>query len=83
MQALCTRTTPGSLKGTGPYTFNYHDLYEVQSVDQGSTRLDVTSADPFGFTPIILSDFCLLQVQCASCKLLMSDGWPPRATGIM
>lgn len=30
-----------------------------------------------------LSLFCLLQVQWASCKLLMSLGWPPFAIGIM
>ena len=30
-----------------------------------------------------LSDFCRLQVQCASCKLSMEDGWPPLFNGMM
>ena len=30
-----------------------------------------------------LSDFCLLHVQCASCKLSLSDGWPPLLTGMI
>lgn len=44
---------------------------------------------PFVFLRSVLpsvprrSDFIRLQVKCASCRLEMSDGWPPREIGIM
>nr|DAI50567.1 MAG TPA: hypothetical protein [Caudoviricetes sp.] len=49
-------------------------LYFVQSLDCGRLRLPTTVALADLSSAYNLSDFCLLHCQCASCRLLMSDG---------
>ena len=58
-------------------------LYFVQSLDCGRLRLPTTVALADLSSAYNLSDFCLLHCQCASCRLLMSDGWPFRLIGMM
>jgi len=73
------RSTPG--RGSGPLQLL---RYAAQSQARGRTLFESVCSSCallVGFNS--LSDFCLLQVQCASCRLSMSLGWPPFATGMM
>ena len=66
-----------------PYFFS---RYDPQSIACGSSLLLIVSALLLFTVPLLsinLSDFCLLHVQCANCKLLMSLGCPPFAIGII
>lgn len=64
----------------------YFSLYFAQSIDCGNNLLLFISALLLLTVPLLsisLSDFCRLQVQCASCKFSMSLGCPPLANGII
>lgn len=60
-------------------------LYFVQSIDWGRFRFVNTSSLCIAplLCAMILSLFALLHDRCASCRLSMSDGWPPLSTGMM
>lgn len=70
----------------GRYAPSYFSLYFAQSIDCGNNLLLLISALLLLTVPLLsisLSDFCRLQVQCASCKFSMSLGCPPLANGII
>lgn len=62
----------------------YYAWYAAQSNDCGSILFDICCS-PCGDVKLkfILSLFCLLQVQCANCRLSRSLGCPPFAIGII
>jgi hypothetical protein len=63
-----------------------YDLYLLQSIERGSNLLLIapfSSSKSFREDRSILSDFCLLQQRCASCRLSMSLGCPPLSTGMI
>lgn len=70
----------------------HEDLYSDQSMERGRSRFEIVfpadCAPPAvpclpGCWPFSLFDFCLLQIQWASCRLSGSEGWPPRSIGMM
>ena len=66
-----------------PYFSSDFSLNCLQSIDCGSILFVDTSSCSFFFVPVSLFDFCLLQIQCASCRFAMSDGCPPLSIGII
>ena len=75
----CSAPCPGCLLSCYSRALKF-----FQSSECGSIRLDMTSAFwSTIFFSTSLSDFCRLQVQCASCMFSMSDGCPPLDIGMM